>query len=434
MRFDNKDVGLFSDEAPEENKPKKKRVKISETQFERLFREDYYDSRKPVDGYVDSDDLVGQHLWVHTNRTHRNNGWNGMIGIYDATKSGRKAGKAGRYTNEVRIESPIYFQTSESGAESIQQTGHRILIAGVSGVVVPTEGSLSGFEEISYSPFDPGYFFKVGDPDVREIIGASEVYFKATEEGEWIMMAKDIEYSDKLTENYEVTQKPSFEDIYSSFYDTMFNQVCRKYTKDHDKAQEYCQEGFVKVWKNFDKYDGTGSIAGWVRYVIKNTILDIIRKESKMKYADSGEDSFDFERLDQPQDDQPLELNKSMSDVRDVMSQLPPQYQKVFTLYYVDGLKHQEIAEELGISVGTSKSNLFKAKKKIQKLLGDRIYEQEEEGGESTGGSSAPSGGGGGGWSSGASSYTNLTRGPANPIDSTSKWESGVSRGPANPL
>ena len=60
------------------------------------FEEMFYSSRKDVEGYVDADSLVGQRLWFHTNRTHRNNGWNGMIGIYSCTRSGRKTGLAGR--------------------------------------------------------------------------------------------------------------------------------------------------------------------------------------------------------------------------------------------------------------------------------------------------------------------------------------------------
>jgi RNA polymerase sigma-70 factor (ECF subfamily) len=440
MRHDGKDIGLFSDEAPKNNKPKKKKskkkIKISESQFKRLFKEEYYESRKPVDGYVDGDDLVGQHLWVHTNRTHRNQGKNGMIGIYAPNKKGNRTGSPLNYTNEIRLSSPIHFETSDSGAERIQKSAEegkikRTLIAGVSGIVIPIDGGLDSFEQIDFDPVNVGHFFRVGDEELKEVVGASEVYFKASEDGNWLMLAKDIKYGeDSLNEDYTPTQKPSFEDIYNSFYDKMFNQVCRKYTKDNDKAQEYCQEGFVKVWRNFDKYDGRGSMEGWIRYVIKNTILDIIRKESKMKF-DDGEEGYDFERLDTPEE-QPIEMSKSMSDVRKVMNQLPPQYQKVFTLYYVDGLTHQEIAEELGISVGTSKSNLFKSKKKIQKLLGKDLYEQDDAGGD-TGGSSAPSGGGGSVWSSGASSYTSLARGKANSIGNT-KWESGITRGPANPL
>jgi len=155
----------------------------------KTFEEVYYDSRKPVDGYIDANDLVGQRLWFHTNRTHRNNGWNGMIGIYDTTRSGRKMGLAGRYTNEVRLKSPIFFQTSEAGAQSIKSKGDRTLIAGVSGVVVPTDTNTSGMFKIIYNPFDVGYFHILDDVDKREIVSADEVYFGASEDGNWEIWA-----------------------------------------------------------------------------------------------------------------------------------------------------------------------------------------------------------------------------------------------------
>lgn len=156
--------------------------------------EKYYDTRDELDGYVDANDLVGQRLWFHTNRTHRNNGLNGMIGIYDTTPTGRKTGLAGRYTNEVRLTEPVFFQTSESGAETIKQTGHRTLIAGVSGVVVPTNADVTDMIEITYDPFDKGYFHEIGDDDKKEIVSGSEVYFNATEDGNWNIYVKDPTY------------------------------------------------------------------------------------------------------------------------------------------------------------------------------------------------------------------------------------------------
>lgn len=153
--------------------------------------EAYYPSRKEVEGYVDANELVGQRLWFHTNRTHRNNGWNGMIGIYSASPSGRKQGLAGRYTNEVRIEEPVFFQASDAGADSIKGTGTRILIAGVSGVVVPTDPDVSGMERITYDPFGAGYFHVLSDETKARITTASEVYFFASEEGSWEIWAKD---------------------------------------------------------------------------------------------------------------------------------------------------------------------------------------------------------------------------------------------------
>jgi len=156
--------------------------------------EKYYDTKGDVDGYVDANDLVGQRLWFHTNRTHRNHDLNGMIGIYDTTPTGRKTGLAGRYTNEVRLTEPVFFQTSESGAETIKQTGHRTLIAGVSGVVVPTNADVTDMIEITYDPFDKGYFHEIGDNDKKEIVSGSEVYFNATEDGNWNIYVKDPIY------------------------------------------------------------------------------------------------------------------------------------------------------------------------------------------------------------------------------------------------
>ena len=158
------------------------------------FEEVYYDSRKEVEGYVDANDLVGQRLWFHTNRTHRNNGWNGMIGIYNTTPSGRKEGYAGRYTNEVRVSEPVFFQTSEAGAKSIKQNDKRILIAGVSGVVIPTTNDTSGMVKVTYNPFDVAYFHIIDDEDKKEVKSAKEVYFNATEEGQWDIWVKDPQF------------------------------------------------------------------------------------------------------------------------------------------------------------------------------------------------------------------------------------------------
>lgn len=170
---------------------------IDKNQLNKLKRyvtETYYESRKPVDGYVDTNDLVGQRLWFHTNRTHKRNNWNGMIGIYDTNKRGMKTGESGRYTNEVRLSSPIYFQTSESGAERIQSTGVRDLIAGVSGIVVPTNNNTGGMVKITFNPFDVGYFHIIDDTSKREVISADEVYFNASEDGEYDIWAKNPKF------------------------------------------------------------------------------------------------------------------------------------------------------------------------------------------------------------------------------------------------
>ena len=118
-----------------------------------------------------------------------------MIGIYDSSPSGRKAGLAGRYTNEVRLKEPIFFQTSEAGSKTIKETDKRILIAGVSGIVVPTNNETNGMIKITYNPFDVAYFHEIDDEDKKEIVSGSEVYFNASEDGNWEIWVKDPVYS-----------------------------------------------------------------------------------------------------------------------------------------------------------------------------------------------------------------------------------------------
>jgi len=93
------------------------------------------------------------------------------------------------------LKAPIFFQTSESGARTIKEVGDRKLIAGVSGVVVPTNNTTSGMIKITYNPFDVAYFHEIGDEEKKEIVSGSEVYFNASEDGNWEIWVKDPIYS-----------------------------------------------------------------------------------------------------------------------------------------------------------------------------------------------------------------------------------------------
>lgn len=162
----------------------------------KILQEEYYESRQPVEGYIDADELIGQHLWVHTNRTHMRNGWNGMIGIYPSSRSGRRIDSPLHYTNAVRLSSPIFFQTSESGAERIRKTKTRGLISGVSGIIIKTdeEKGGSGLTPIRYNPFESDVYFVIGDPEKKEIVSADEVFFKADEQGNYTIYARNPQF------------------------------------------------------------------------------------------------------------------------------------------------------------------------------------------------------------------------------------------------
>ena len=158
-----------------------------------------------------------------------------------------------------------------------------------------------------------------------------------------------------------------FNSLYKSLYPKMYRQVCLKYANgDEEKANDFCQLGFIKVYQKISMYDGTGPIEAWARRIIANTILDELRKEKRSPYKKP----VDFERTNlEVIDDTPEESLYSSKDIKDAVDTLSSAYKKVFEMFFFEDMSHQEIADELGISEGTSKSNLFKAKAKIKQYL-----------------------------------------------------------------
>lgn len=148
--------------------------------------------------------------------------------------------------------------------------------------------------------------------------------------------------------------------------------VCMRYSKDTDTAQEVLQISFIKVFDKLEKYDFNGSFEGWVRRIVVNTAIDNIRKHNRDPFSTSedymfvdedevhAEESFD--------DDVELKADMAMKAIQ----QLSPAYQAVFNLYVIENYSHKEVAEILNISEGTSKSNLAKAKKRLQEILQDK--------------------------------------------------------------
>jgi RNA polymerase sigma-70 factor (ECF subfamily) len=146
--------------------------------------------------------------------------------------------------------------------------------------------------------------------------------------------------------------------------------VCLRYMSDTDSVQDVVQEGFLKVFNNIEGYTFKGSFEGWMRRIMVNTAIDAIRRKNAAGWVLGDEDS--FEPVDEDaewemEDDDAMEY--TVHDVLDAMEHLTPMYRAVFNLYVFDNLGHQEISDRLGISVGTSKSNLAKARRNLRTLL-----------------------------------------------------------------
>ena len=150
--------------------------------------------------------------------------------------------------------------------------------------------------------------------------------------------------------------------------------VCMRYTRDSDQAMDVLQEGFLKVFNNLEKYTGVGTFEGWMRRIMVNLSIDRFRRLKHDLVLLREQDDIENLQNDADDDSDDSDENEEIYDITpeqiiDAMQQLTPAYRTVFNLYVYEDYTHQDIAEALGISVGTSKSNYAKAKKNMKKLL-----------------------------------------------------------------
>jgi RNA polymerase sigma factor (sigma-70 family) len=154
--------------------------------------------------------------------------------------------------------------------------------------------------------------------------------------------------------------------LYDQLSPKMFG-VCRRYIKNHQDAEDVLIEGFFKVLTKLDQYSGKGSFEGWVRRIIVNEALMFLRKDHNFNL------NVEINNLNLPHA-VTVEDELAAEDILKLMEKLPTGYRTVFNLYVVEGYKHREIAEMLGISINTSKSQLILAKKRMQQLIKFQEY------------------------------------------------------------
>lgn len=160
-----------------------------------------------------------------------------------------------------------------------------------------------------------------------------------------------------LQSNREAQRK-----LYQYFYGYAMS-ICVRYSKSNEEAREVLNDGFMKVFTKIEKYDSEKSFKGWLRRVMINTALDNYRHNFKHYHHR------DIEEAEQVFIAETITHQLSHADLMQLIQQLSPGYRTVFNLYAIDGYTHEEISELLGISVGTSKSNLFKARIHLQAML-----------------------------------------------------------------
>lgn len=146
-------------------------------------------------------------------------------------------------------------------------------------------------------------------------------------------------------------------------YSPLLFSVCRRYLRRREDAEEALVTGFFKIFTHIDTYSGGGSFEGWMRRIMVNQALMALRKTQPLVFPGD-----EFQPPDR-EDSFNIEADLSARDILELLDQLPPGYRTVFNLYVLEGMKHQEIADALGISINTSKSQLILAKEKLRNLL-----------------------------------------------------------------
>lgn len=153
-------------------------------------------------------------------------------------------------------------------------------------------------------------------------------------------------------------QKHLFEHYYG-----LAKRICLRYAGSSDEVDEMVNDGFLKVFAKIKMYDANQSFEAWFRTVLVRTCIDYYRKNSPKVSL------IDIQNAPQIESNDGLIERMSAEEILELVQKLPPSYRMVFSLYVVEGYSHAEIAEMLHINEGTSRSNLVKARHKMQEWV-----------------------------------------------------------------
>lgn len=150
--------------------------------------------------------------------------------------------------------------------------------------------------------------------------------------------------------------------LYDTYSSKMYG-ICYRYVKDSMEAEDILVTAFMKVFDRIEQFKQEGSFEGWIRRIMVNEALTHLRKNRTM-YLET-----DLEQADREPDYESLSQHLDVEDLLNLIQELPAGYRVVFNLYAIDGYSHKEIADQLGISENTSKSQLSRARTYLQKKL-----------------------------------------------------------------
>ncbi len=170
----------------------------------------------------------------------------------------------------------------------------------------------------------------------------------------------DSKFLKRLKKGEPLAQK----ELYDKYAPILLG-IAMRYSGSREEAEDIVQDAFVKIFKYIKTFEQRGSFEGWLRKIVINTAIGNYRKEKKHKYQNDFQDINETEILDNDF----KEPDFTMDEILKAVQSLPKGYRTVFNLYAIEGYKHKEIAQMLGIDESTSKSQYHRARKLLQKKL-----------------------------------------------------------------
>lgn len=168
---------------------------------------------------------------------------------------------------------------------------------------------------------------------------------------------------EKIIKECQQEKRHAQKQLYDRYSGRLFG-VSMRYASSIEEAEDVLHDGFIKVFQKINQYQFKGSFEGWMRRIVVNTALENYRSNKKViNINDTIKEQYSegsYENIIE---------NLTVDELMQFVMNLSPKYRMVFNLYAIDGFTHQEIAEKLDISVGTSKSNLSRARSILQEKI-----------------------------------------------------------------
>lgn len=172
---------------------------------------------------------------------------------------------------------------------------------------------------------------------------------------------------DELLQGCLKRDRHAQQQLYDRYSSRMY-AVCYRYVRHSMEAEDILVTAFTKIFERISQFKGEGSFEGWIRRIVVNEALTYLRKSRSM-YLET-----DLEQADREPDYDALSDHLEAEDLLKMIEELPTGYRLVFNMYAIDGYSHKEIADQLGISENTSKSQLSRARVYLQKILAEHDW------------------------------------------------------------